>query len=777
MRRIAYLIVAIILLTISTNKTESFVRSTVNSSNSAGIAWNLDSSFTTIVSGGRITYRINGAGSEDVPFADLEQAIDGAFKAWEDIPSSRVAFTKGPTTTVNTTGSDGVFPIFWLENSTTTVDGQNVAGALAVAFTFRLTSGPRIGEITDANIVFNGVENRWATNGDPTAFDIAEVATHEIGHTLGLDHSPIAAATMFPRTGLGVTKSRSLSSDDQIAASVIYPTPDFAATTGTIKGQVRDTNSANIFGAHVVAMDGNGNVVASALSQPDGSYSIRGLSPGVYTVYAEPLDAPGGIFSRNNLGSFYSNVNIDFLTTADETVTVNLGAETTLDFTVTRGTPALNINLIKRSTSNSFTNSGTTVNQGQSNVTIGVLGPGLPSSGAPLSVSGSGVTVVSTQFSTSGSDIVIRSVINVAADAPPGARNIIITNGSQRTIATGALEILGTAPDTTAPIVNITSPSNGTIVSGTIQLTAAATDNVSVAGVQFFVDDAPFGSEDTAAPFSVSVNTTTLVRGPHKFSATARDAAGNTSSSEVNVIADQPPVLGAIADQTMNKNTTRDIPLAVSDLDNDPLTVTVSGTSFASVPKVNDVFTLRLAPTSSDGGTFTLTVRVTDGLLEAQQTLRVTVNNRRPTIASIANQTVTQGTTKDVPLAVADPDGDRLTVTVSGASFARIVTGGDSVLLRLEPGLTVSGDFNLTVTVSDGKLSASTTVRVTVTIAPKRGDIDGNGQINVQDLIALIQILSGTAQANAAADVDGDGQVNTADLIRLVQALLGIAPL
>ena len=92
------------------------------------------------------------------------------------------------------------------------------------------------------------------------------------------------------------------------------------------------------------------------------------------------------------------------------------------------------------------------------------------------------------------------------------------------------------SPDTTPPTVSITSPASGATVSGTINVTANASDNQGVAGVQFQLDGANLGAEDTAAPYSISWNTTTASNGSHTLTAVARDAAGNrTTSSPVTV--------------------------------------------------------------------------------------------------------------------------------------------------------------------------------------------------------------------------------------------------
>jgi glucose/arabinose dehydrogenase len=102
------------------------------------------------------------------------------------------------------------------------------------------------------------------------------------------------------------------------------------------------------------------------------------------------------------------------------------------------------------------------------------------------------------------------------------------------------------AGDTTLPNVSITAPTGGT-VSGTVTVTATATDNVGVVGVQFLLDGANLGTEDTTSPYSVSWNTTTASQGSHTLQARARDAAGNqrTSTSVIVTVANAIPNLVA----------------------------------------------------------------------------------------------------------------------------------------------------------------------------------------------------------------------------------------
>ena len=85
--------------------------------------------------------------------------------------------------------------------------------------------------------------------------------------------------------------------------------------------------------------------------------------------------------------------------------------------------------------------------------------------------------------------------------------------------------------DTIAPAVAVTAPAAGAQVQDTTTLTASASDNVGVAGVQFFVDGTAYGAEDTTAPYAVPWDSQLVANGTHSITAQARDAVGNTTLS------------------------------------------------------------------------------------------------------------------------------------------------------------------------------------------------------------------------------------------------------
>jgi hypothetical protein len=133
---------------------------------------------------------------------------------------------------------------------------------------------------------------------------------HEFGHTLGLQHSTVSA-TMSTSTTRGTTKALPLAPDDIAGISLLYPTGSYAASTGSITGQVL-LNGKAVNMASVVALSVNGTSIGT-LSNPDGSYRIDGIPPGDYYVYTQPLpppqqdeNTPAAIYppSDSNGGSF-----------------------------------------------------------------------------------------------------------------------------------------------------------------------------------------------------------------------------------------------------------------------------------------------------------------------------------------------------------------------------------------------------------------------------------------------------------------------------------------
>src|SRR5207244_11356971 len=85
--------------------------------------------------------------------------------------------------------------------------------------------------------------------------------------------------------------------------------------------------------------------------------------------------------------------------------------------------------------------------------------------------------------------------------------------------------------DTTPPTVSMIAPAPGATLFDTVSVAASASDNLSVAGVQFTLDGANLGTEVTTPPYAINWNTIPTPNGGHALAAVVRDAAGNTTTA------------------------------------------------------------------------------------------------------------------------------------------------------------------------------------------------------------------------------------------------------
>ncbi len=187
-------------------------------------------------------------------------------------------------------------------------------------FTYHCSSGattrvcPQKVCISDADIEFSA-DAFFYTPGyyHPPAdyFDFQTVATHEIGHMIGLDHSGLANAIMYPYGDWGTGGVKyALALDDEIGSAVLYPNSAILNLVGGIRGTVT-VDGIPAFAAHVVAIDRTtGNVVTDTLSDSNGNYHLR-MFQGNYFVMVLPLatdtsgdSATNGVTSIQNFRGF-----------------------------------------------------------------------------------------------------------------------------------------------------------------------------------------------------------------------------------------------------------------------------------------------------------------------------------------------------------------------------------------------------------------------------------------------------------------------------------------
>jgi hypothetical protein len=286
---------------------------------------------------------------------EIEQSISDSFSVWAGVTGTTfnaVAFpgleaplarVTDPNSCTNDAGSnvDGLNTICFNQSS-----AAFTPGVLAFTRTFTANapgasvsvgaSGPAAfaGQILDADTLFcNTGEVTFATPaalGTPQAagaYDLESLLTHELGHWMGLDHSALIRAMMFPFAPppgqfLGSRPTAQapdgpLSDDDRTGIRALYPDPNDTLNIGAIRGEILPANPfalaalpapstgssvTGMVGAQVVALDADtGAIVAGAFSggscnasspptQFDGSYDLERLPVGRnYNLYVEPL--------------------------------------------------------------------------------------------------------------------------------------------------------------------------------------------------------------------------------------------------------------------------------------------------------------------------------------------------------------------------------------------------------------------------------------------------------------------------------------------------------
>ena len=290
--------------------------------------------------------------------------------------------------------------------------------------------------------------------------------------------------------------------------------------------------------------------------------------------------------------------------------------------------------------------------------------------------------------------------------------------------------------DTTPPAVALSAPANNATVSGaSVTVSAVASDASGVAGVQFRVDGANIGAEDTTAPYSVVWNTTTVSNGAHQLTAVARDAAGNTGTSSpltvtVNNQTNRAPVLTQPANQTSAEGAAVTVVLTASDPDGNPLTYSATGLPPGlSVNPTSGV--ISGTPPFTSAGTYSVSATVSDGALTHSRSFSwiITNTNRPPSLEQPADQVSAAGAAVSLQLSASDPDGTPVTYQATGLP-AGLTVNAATGLIAGTLGASATGVHDVTVTVSDGSLSASRTFTWSVngTDQPIQGDFDGDGR-------------------------------------------------
>ncbi len=280
-------------------------------------------------------------------------------------------------------------------------------------------------------------------------------------------------------------------------------------------------------------------------------------------------------------------------------------------------------------------------------------------------------------------------------------------------------------PDTTPPSAQLTSPAEGTVLTGNATATATASDDYDVTSVEFYEGTTLLGT-DTSPPYSLTWNTWNIPNGTRSLTAVGRDAAGNAGPSS--------PVLVTVNNDHASIRTTITSPtegatllgtVTISTTAGNPSKVW-SGVQFYAGTRLlgtdySSPYTFTWNTAAEPTGSYTLTTRASDylGNVEISAPVNVLVD-RDTTPPTVSITSPSAGDTLRGPVSIQATAIDqsqvaRVELYVDGSLIGTDTSSPYSI--SWSPGSAANGDRTLTVKAYDVHGNVGTSPGVGVTVA------------------------------------------------------------
>jgi len=274
-----------------------------------------------------------GASVEGVSFNDTKNEITAGFSSWDNISTVNINPSYINSTT-NTWEIDYQNVFYWAQDGDDAYDypkpfGYEDVGLIYYAMTIITVDANHI--LQDVDIIFNGRFFDWkietSQNYNIYEPDIRAVATHEIGHLLGIGHSELTGLpdgskpTMSGEGYFGLDE-RTLEFDDQVAAS-------FSTAGNVIDNKTLSSGRDKFFEKNTTIVNNKTLTVTNATVKfsPNTSLTVNGSLNATNSTFTSLSSTWGGI--RFNSGSS-GGISYSYIQNADYGIRFNNAGTTSI---------------------------------------------------------------------------------------------------------------------------------------------------------------------------------------------------------------------------------------------------------------------------------------------------------------------------------------------------------------------------------------------------------------------------------------------------------------